>query len=163
MSSTANTQKRQSILSSFVAQAKAHHDGMNQAYSAYYGSQVSTPAASTPASLETSRNNSVVAGMVEAPKSKTNAGKLWTAIKNHHDEMNAAYSAFYSPGNSRATSPRGSVSSTPRASIEEPRSEDAAPKQPTNLSKHWKQLKTKVVEHHRSVNAAYRSAYGQGF
>ncbi|KAH6618512.1 hypothetical protein C7974DRAFT_31393 [Boeremia exigua] len=161
MSSTANTQKRQSILSSFVAQAKAHHEGMNQAYSAYYGSGTSTPAASTPASLESSRNNSVVAGMVEAPKGKTNASKLWTAIKTHHDEMNAAYSAYYSPGNSRAASPRASASSTPRASIEEPR--EVAPRNPTNLSKHWKQLKTKVVEHHRGVNAAYRAAYGLGY
>ncbi|KAF2622659.1 hypothetical protein BU25DRAFT_208261 [Macroventuria anomochaeta] len=164
MSSTANTQKRQNILSSFAAHAKAHHEGMNQAY---YGSSNSTPTVSTPASLETSRNNSVVAGMVEAPKSKTNASKLWTAIKNHHDEMNAAYTAFYSPGQSRANSPHGSVSSTPRASprasIEEPHSEEAAPKQPTNLSKHWKQLKTKVVEHHRGVNQAYRAAYGAGF
>ncbi|KAJ4381148.1 hypothetical protein N0V86_003495 [Didymella sp. IMI 355093] len=109
-----------------------------------------------------SRNNSVVAGMVEAPKSKSNSNKLWAAIKQHHDEMNQAYAAFYSPGSSRATSPRASVSSTPRASIEEPRSEEAA-KQPTNLSKHWKQLKTKVVEHHRGVNAAYRAAYGAGF
>lgn len=162
MSSTASNQKRQSILTSFVAHAKAHHEGMNQAYSAYYGSATSTPAASAPGSLETSRNNSVVAGMVDAPKGKTNANKLWTAIKNHHEEMNAAYSAYYSPGSSRANSPRGSVSSTPRASIEEPRSEEAA-KQPTNLSKHWKQLKTKVVEHHRGVNAAYRAAYGAGF
>ena len=158
MSSTANTQKRQSILSSFVAHAKAHHEGMNQAYSAYYGSSNSTPS-----SFEASRNNSVVAGMAEAPKSKTNASKLWTAIKNHHDEMNAAYAAFYSPGGSRATSPHGSISSTPHASIDEPGSEEIAPKQPTNLSKHWKQLKTKVVEHHRGVNQAYRAAYGAGF
>ncbi|KAF9698503.1 hypothetical protein EKO04_003573 [Ascochyta lentis] len=163
MSSTANTQKRQSILSSFAAHAKAHHEGMNQAYSAYYGSSNSTPTVSTPASLETSRNNSVVAGMVEAPKPKTNANKLWTAIKNHHDEMNAAYTAFYSPGASRSNSPRGSNASTPRHSLEEPRSEHAAPKQPTNLSKHWKQLKTKVVEHHRGVNAAYKAAYGAGY
>ena len=163
MSSTANSQKRQSILSSFVAHAKAHHEGLNQAYSAYYGSATSSPAASTPASLESSRNNSVVAGMVEAPKGKTNANKLWTALKTHHEEMNAAYSAFYSPGNSRAGSPHASVASSRRASAEEPRSEDAAPKQPTNLSKHWKQLKTKVVEHHRSVNQAYRAAYGLGY
>lgn len=161
MSSTANTQKRQSILSSFAAHAKSHHEGLNQAYSTYYGgSSTSTPTVSTPASIETSRNNSVVAGMAEAPKSKTNANKLWTALKNHHEEMNAAYAAFYSPGASRANSPRGSVSSTPRQSSEEPRSEQAAPKQPTNLSKHWKQLKTKVVEHHRGVNAAYKAAYG---
>ena len=163
MSSTANTQKRQSILSSFAAHAKAHHQGLNQAYSAYYGSGTSTPTGSTPTSLETSRNNSVVAGMVEAPKPKTNANKLWTAIKNHHDEMNAAYTAYYSPGTSRSNSPRGSTVSSPRHSVEEPRSEEAAPKQPTNLSKHWKQLKTKVVEHHRSVNAAYKAAYGAGF
>lgn len=162
MSSTANTQKRQSILSSFVAHAKAHHEGMNQAYAAYYGSPAGTPAPSAPASLETSRNNSVVAGMAEAPKGKTNASKLWTALKNHHDEMNAAYSAFYSPGASRAASPRGSTSSSPRVSIEEPR-QAAQPQQPTNFSKHWKQLKTKVVEHHRSVNQAYRAAYGAGF
>ncbi|KAJ4364211.1 hypothetical protein N0V95_000833 [Ascochyta clinopodiicola] len=167
MSSTANTQKRQSILSSFVAHAKAHHEGMNQAYSAFYGSPAPTPtrtpAASASASLETSRNNSVVAGMAEAPKPKSNANKLWTALKQHHEEMNAAYTAYYSPGASRANSPRGSTSSTPRHSLEEPRSEHAAPKQPTNLSKHWKQLKTKVVEHHRGVNAAYRAAYGIGY
>lgn len=132
---------------------------MNQAYSAFYGSPAPSPAASTPASMETSRNNSVVAGMVEAPKGKTNANKLWTALKNHHDEMNAAYTAYYSPGSSRAASPRGSVASTPRASIEEPRSEEAA-KQPTNLSKHWKQLKNKAIEHHRSVNAAHRCVHG---
>jgi hypothetical protein len=169
MSSTTNTQKRQSILSSFVAHAKAHHEGMNQAYAAYYGSPSGTPsgtpAPSAPASLETSRNNSVVAGMADAPKGKTNANKLWTALKQHHDEMNAAYTAFYSPGSSRANSPRGSVSSTPRASVEEPRQASSASekKQPTNLSKHWKQLKTKAVEHHRSVNAAYRAAYGLGY
>ncbi len=164
MSSTATTQKRQNILSSFAAHAKAHHQSLNSAYTAYYGgSSTSTPAVSTPASLETSRNNSVVAGMVGAPKSKTNANKLWTAIKNHHDEMNAAYSAYYSPGVSRSNSPRGSMASSPRQSVEEPRSDDAAPKQPTNLAKHWKQLKTKVVEHHRGVNQAYRSAYGAGF
>ncbi|KAJ4318624.1 hypothetical protein N0V94_004329 [Neodidymelliopsis sp. IMI 364377] len=161
MSSTANTQKRQSILSSFVAHAKCHHESMNAAYSACYGgSSTSTPTVSTPASLETSRNNSVVAGMAEAPKPKTNANKLWTALKNHHDEMNAAYTAFYSPGASRANSPRGSVSSSPRHSSEQPRTDSAAPKNPTNLSKHWKQLKTKVVEHHRGVNAAYKAAYG---
>ena len=165
MSSTANTQKRQSILSSFVAHAKAHHEGMNQAYAAYYGSPSPTPAPSAPASLETSRNNSVVAGMPDAPKGKTNANKLWTALKHHHDEMNAAYTAFYSPGSSRVNSPRGSTSSTPRASVEEPRQASTASekKQPTNLSKHWKQLKTKAVEHHRSVNAAYRAAYGLGY
>lgn len=163
MPSTANTQKKQNILSSFAAHAKAHHEGMNQAYSAYYGSARTTPANSAPVSLETSRNNSVVVGMAEAPKSKSNASKLWTAIKNHHEEMNAAYSAYYSPGSSRANSPRGSLSSTPRQSprqsIEEPRSEDAAAKQPTNLSKHWKQLKTKAVEHHRGVNAAFNHLY----
>lgn len=159
MSSTASTQKRQSILSSFVAHAKAHHQAMNEAYSVFYGSPAPTPSASASTSLESSRNNSVVAGMVDAPKGKTNASKLWTAIKTHHEEMNAAYSAYYSPGSSRAASPRGSVTSTPRASVEQTRSEEAA-KQPTNLSKHWKQLKTKVVDHHRSVNAAYRSAYG---
>lgn len=109
-----------------------------------------------------SRNNSIVAGMAGAPRSKSNTNKLWAAIKEHHQEMNAAYVAFYSPGSSRAATPRGSVSSTPRTSTEEPRSEEAA-KQPTNLSKHWKQLKTKVVEHHRGVNAAYRAAYGAGF
>ncbi|KAG9205301.1 hypothetical protein B5807_05024 [Epicoccum nigrum] len=163
MSSTTSTQKRQSILSSFVAHAKAHHEGMNQAYAAYYGSPSGTPASSTPASLETSRNNSVVAGMAEAPKGKTNANKLWTALKHHHDEMNAAYTAFYSPGSSRANSPRSSTSSTPRASIEEPRHASESKQQPTNLSKHWKQLKTKVVEHHRSVNQAYRAAYGLGY
>lgn len=106
-----------------------------------------------------SRNNSVVVGMAKAPKSKSNSNKVWAAIKEHHHEMNAAYAAFYSPGNSRAASPRGSISSTPRTSIEAPRSEEAA-KQPTNLSKHWKQLKTKVVQHHRDVNAAYRAFYG---
>lgn len=115
---------------------------------------------STNASIETSRNNSIVAGMTDAPKSKSSGNKLWTAIKNHHDEMNAAYTAYYSPNVSRANSPHGSVSSTPRHSNEAPRSSSAAPKQPTNLSKHWKQLKTKVVEHHRAVNAAYKSFYG---
>jgi hypothetical protein len=164
MSSTANNQKRQSILASFASHAKAHHQSVNSAYSSYYGgSSTSTPTVSTPVSLETSRNNSVVAGMVDAPKAKTNASKLWTAIKNHHDEMNAAYAAYYSPGASRANSTHGSTASTPRHSIEEHRSEDAAPKNPTNLSKHWKSLKTKVVEHHRGVNAAYRAAYGAGF
>lgn len=164
MSSTASTQKRQSIMSSFTAHAKAHHESLNSAYSAYYGgSSTSTPAVSTPTSLEASRNNSIVAGTVETPKSQTNAGKLWTAIKHHHDEMNAAYTAFYTPGASRANSAHGSTASSPRHSVEQSRSEEAAPRAPTNLSKHWKTLKTKVIEHHRGVNAAYRAAYGQGF
>ena len=106
-------------------------------------------------------------GGADAPK-KSNLSKAWQALKQHHDEMNAAYAAYYSPGSSRAGSRANSVRansnhSSPRHSIEEPRHEDAAPKNPTNFTKTWKAIKTRAIEHHRGVNAAYRAAYGAGF
>jgi hypothetical protein len=114
-------------------------------------------------STTTSRSASIAAP--SSPKKSTNLSKAWQAIKAHHDEMNAAYAAYYSPGSSLANSRANSTQSSPRHSVEEPRHEDAAaaPKNPTNFSKSWKALKTRAVEHHRSVNAAYRAAYGAGF
>jgi hypothetical protein len=118
-------------------------------------------------STTTSRSASIAAP--SSPKKGTNLSKAWQAIKAHHDEMNAAYAAYYSPGSSRAgslaNSRANSTQSSPRHSVEEPRHEDAAaaPKNPTNFTKSWKALKNRAVEHHRSVNAAYRAAYGAGF
>ncbi|KAF1851727.1 uncharacterized protein K460DRAFT_362468 [Cucurbitaria berberidis CBS 394.84] len=136
-----------SILSSVAAHAKAHHESMNAACEIYY----SHP------STETSRNNSITSPAQK--KNPTNAAKAWQAIKKHHQEMNEAYTVFYSPGVSTASSRSNSAAHSPRESVEQERHEEEA-LAPKNYQKIWKALKTKAIEHHRSVNSAYETMYG---
>lgn len=156
-STTATTQKKSSILSSFAAHAKAHHESLNAAYSTYY-----SPGASACTSTEVSRNNSVAMPTQAERRSSSDSSmsKAWKAVKKHHRDMNAAYSSYYAPG--FASSPSGSrgssVTSTPRHSNEEPRQEVVAEKKSA-----WKAIKKAVVEHHRSLNHAYAVTYGAGF
>ncbi|KAL6710811.1 hypothetical protein ACN47E_007868 [Coniothyrium glycines] len=137
---------------SFLNTIKAHHDSLNAAYSTYYA-----PGTSTPSSTATSRNNSVAMPAPHQKKAPTNASKAWSAIKQHHRDMNHAYTAFYSPTASSASSRTSSAAPSPRHSAEHVR--DAQPKQPRNYQKAWSAVKNRAVEHHRSVNAAYASTY----
>ncbi|OAL49898.1 hypothetical protein IQ07DRAFT_40642 [Pyrenochaeta sp. DS3sAY3a] len=139
-----------SFLSNVAAHAKAHHEAVNAAYTTYYGIP-----ASTPSSTEPSRANSVATPTSAAEKRPTNAAKAWNAIKKHHHEMNEAYTVFYAPS---ASSRQNSAASSPRHSVDEPREQrDEAPR---NYQKMWKGLKGRIVEHHRSVNAASSAVYG---
>jgi hypothetical protein len=72
--------------------------------------------------------------------------------------MNAAYSAYYSPGVSAQSSRANSVAPTPKASLEQERSDEEAA--PRNFQKAWRAVKGRAVEHHKSVNAASRAVYG---
>ncbi|KAF2130964.1 hypothetical protein P153DRAFT_384178 [Dothidotthia symphoricarpi CBS 119687] len=156
MSSTTATQKKTSILSSFVSHAKEHHRSVNAAYSTYY-----CPGGSVQTSPEPSRNNSIaMPAPVQRTSSDSSVRKAWKAVKQHHHDMNDAYASFYAPGH--ATSPSGSrgssVASTPRGSAEEARHEVSGEKK----SK-WAAVKKAAVEHHRAMNAAYATTYGAGF
>lgn len=150
------------VLSTMASRAKAHHESLNAAFSTYYapGSNHATPSPST----DISRSSSIAkpSSTTSSKKAPTNASKAWAAIKKHHREMNEAYQIFYSPGVSAASSRNTSAASSPRHSADAPRHETAADKaqSPRNATKLWNALKTRVVEHHRSVNAAYASVYG---
>ncbi|KAH7359872.1 hypothetical protein BKA66DRAFT_537211 [Pyrenochaeta sp. MPI-SDFR-AT-0127] len=145
-----------SFLSSVAAHAKAHHESLNAAYSTYY-----SPNSSAAPSAQPSRNNSITMPQEEQKKGPTNASKAWNAIKKHHQEMNEAYSVYYSPGVSTTSSRASSAASTPRASIEHERHEEE-PQAPRNYSKVWKAIKNRAIEHHRSVNQAYAYTYNIG-
>ena len=147
-----------SFLSSVAAHAKAHHESLNAAYSTYYApGSTTTPSSST----ETSRNNSIA--MPAQKKNPTNASKAWKALKKHHQEMNEAYSVYYAPGiASHSSSRSNSAAPSPRQSAEHERHEDEANAAPRNYQKVWKALKTRAVEHHKSVNSAYAQTYGMG-
>lgn len=139
---------------SFINAVKAHHDSLNAAYASYYAPGSTTSSAGT--STEPSRANSVA---MPAPMEKrpSNASKAWTAIKQHHRDMNEAYAAYYSPGVSPASSRTSSVAPSPRQSSEQVRSEEEV--KDRNYQKIWKAVKKHAVEHHRSVNQAYIATY----
>lgn len=147
------------VFSTMAARAKAHHDSLTSAYTTYYTGSSSAPA-SRPISTETSRNSSIAAPSSTTAQAPTNASKAWSAIKKHHREMNEAYTVFYAPGSSASSSRSNSTASSPRQSVEEPTVYSVAPVAERNGTKAWKALKNKVVEHHRSVNAAYAQTYG---
>ncbi|CAA9960276.1 hypothetical protein CFE70_003717 [Pyrenophora teres f. teres 0-1] len=152
------------FLNSVAAHAKAHHESLNAAYNTYYGGSSTTTSPST--SRNTSRNTSVAS----TKAGRTNASKAWKALKQHHQEMNAAFAAYYSPGHTPSTSRNSSAVSSPRHSGEVPRKSVQShvsatatagdEQKPRNYQKAWKALKTKVVDHHRSVSAAYEQTYG---
>lgn len=141
------------VLSTMAARAKAHHESLNAAYQATYSPGLS--AASTPA---TSRKSSTTSQDTE--NADRNITKAWKAIKKHHQEMNEAYTVFYSQGMSTPGSSRSSsVTPTPKASFEAEREHSQA-QAPRNYEKVWKAIKNKAVEHHRSVNNASAAVYG---
>ncbi|KAF2447042.1 hypothetical protein P171DRAFT_483103 [Karstenula rhodostoma CBS 690.94] len=79
--------------------------------------------------------------------------KTWKKIKEHHDGMNDAFATYYGGGRRSHEawnpSPRGSVT------FEESEHEPLVEKK--GLAK---KMLGRVKEHHRSVNAAYRTYYG---
>ncbi|EUC43207.1 hypothetical protein COCMIDRAFT_101445 [Bipolaris oryzae ATCC 44560] len=146
------------FLNTIASRAKAHHESVNAAYNTYYTG--SSPASRT-ASPEASRSSSVAGP--SAPKNPTNASKAWKAIKKHHREMNEAFAVYYSPGNSPSASRNASAVSSPRHSADAPRNSSVSEVKeagPRNYQKAWKAIKTRAIEHHRSVNAAYNQTYG---
>jgi len=150
------------VFSTMTSRAKAHHDSLNAAVATYYapGSNQATPSPST----EIPRSSSIAkpSSTTSSKKAPTNGSKVWAAIKKHHREMSEAYEVFYSPGASTASSRTNSAASSPRHSADAPRHEVAAHKaqSPRNATKLWNSVKTRAIEHHRSVNAAYASVYG---
>ncbi|KAF1917064.1 hypothetical protein BDU57DRAFT_529991 [Ampelomyces quisqualis] len=134
-----------------AAHAKAHHDSLNAAYQATYSPGLS--AASTPSGSRKSSTTSQ-----DSEHSDRHIAKAWKALKKHHREMNEAYSVFYSQGMSTPGSSRsGSVAPPPKAISAAEREEAQAPR---NIEKVWKAIKTRAVEHHRSVNNASAAVYG---
>lgn len=141
------------VISTIAARAKAHHDSLNAAYVATY-SPGSSPRSSVSNTPEASRQASTASEYGER-----NITKAWKALKKHHQEMNEAYSVFYAPGSSTASSRAPSAAPSRRASFEEARYEITA-EQPRNYQKVWTTIKNKAAEHHRSVNAAADAMYG---
>jgi hypothetical protein len=135
------------IFNTMAARAKAHHESVNAAYLATYAPGSS----STTNTPTTSRKSSTTS---QDSQSERNITKAWKAVKKHHQEMNQAYSVFYStPGSSRSSS----VAPTPKTSFEAQRVQREQESQtPRNYEKLWMAIKNKAVEHHRSVNAASR-------
>lgn len=77
--------------------------------------------------------------------------------------MNEAYSVFYAPGVATPASSRSSSVAPSRGAsfeAERVRHEEEA-HMPRNYQKVWKAIKTRAVEHHRSVNNASATVYGQ--
>jgi len=136
-----------------AARAKAHHDSMNAAYQATYS--MGTSNTSTPC---TSRKSSTTSA---SPPSQRNISKAWKALKKHHQEMNEAYTVFYSQGMATpaGSSRTSSVAHTPKASFEEKRM-SVEEQKPRNIEKAWRAIKSRAVEHHRSVNNASAAVYG---
>ncbi|RMZ74412.1 hypothetical protein GMOD_00003445 [Pyrenophora seminiperda CCB06] len=131
---------------------KEHHQAMNDAYAVYYNSGNSP---------STSRNSST-SNNATTPKTPSRAAQVWEALKEHHQAMNDAYAVYYNSGNSPSTSRNSSTASSPRHIVEAPQKSNfkSVEKKPRNYQKAWKAIKGKVVEHHRSVNAAYAQTYG---
>lgn len=142
------------VFSTIAAHAKAHHNSLNAAYQATYSPGVSP--SSTPSASRKSSTTSVEA------QPDRNITKVWKAIKQHHHDMNEAYSVFYSPGVVTPGSSRScSVAPTPKASFEAERVRHETEAQtPRNYQKMWSSIKNKAVEHHRSVNSASAAVYG---
>jgi plasmid stability protein len=140
------------VFSTMAARAKAHHDSLNAAYRATYspGSSTSTP--------NTSRTSSTASAMPAQPSDR-NITKAWKAIKKHHKEMNEAYAVFYAPGSVSSTPASSRVNSaapSPKVSLEGQREQELAPR---NYEKVWKAIKTRAVEHHKSVESASAARY----
>jgi hypothetical protein len=129
----------------FTAAVKAHHQSVNAAYATYYSGGTSPRSSSSePASASSSRQNSM-------SSTTSSLGKAWNKIKEHHEGMNGAFAAYYG-GSRRPQEPWKS----PRSSIDEV--EQALPAEKKDGL--GKKMKNAIKDHHRSVNAAYRTYYG---
>jgi|TARA_R110002003_G_scaffold41_5_gene2860 hypothetical protein len=147
------------VFSTIASRAKAHHESLNAAYQATYSPGMSPRTSTT--TPPTSRKASTTSE--SSQQSERNITKAWNAIKKHHQEMNEAYSVFYAPGVATPASSRSSSVAPSRGAsfeAERVRHEEEA-HMPRNYQKVWKAIKTRAVEHHRSVNNASATVYGQ--
>ncbi|KAF2873103.1 hypothetical protein BDV95DRAFT_605669 [Massariosphaeria phaeospora] len=155
---------KQSAWKTLANYAKPHHDSVNAASATSY-----SPGTSPRPSLE-SRNPSTSTHASSSSSKSHPMSKAWKAVKKHakehHESLNTAYGIYYGGGrtppstfSSRAPTAVGS----PRASFESERTEkeeEVVVRSETNARRAWNAVKQHAKEHHRSVNAAYRTTYG---
>jgi hypothetical protein len=158
------------ILSTIAQKTKAHHVSVNAAYSTYYPSPSTSPAASTATSPRQSMDSTTSNNTTSSKKSNSTWYSIKKAAHEHHESLNSAYAVYYGAGAaSRGSSATSSAVQSPRGSLEEaeqamisgkPGQENQ--KKERGVSKAWEKVKKAAKEHHESVNAAHRAYYGAG-
>ncbi|KAJ4297692.1 hypothetical protein N0V90_005587 [Kalmusia sp. IMI 367209] len=140
-----------STFKKLAARAKAHHHSLNEAYDIYYSAGRSTSSPGPRPSVSTTGRSD------STSSTSSNLSKTWKSIKKaakeHHEGMNDAFATYYGGGrrSMNAPSPRGSVSEEEEAHV------GLVEGEKEGLGS---MAARKVKEHHRSVNAAYRTYYG---
>lgn len=95
--STSSTKSNavQKALKAASRRLQEHHQAVNAAYGAYYGTPFSSaPATRRPSAESTSSVESVSKPNAAAPSTLS---KAWQKVKQHNKEVNAAYAAYYCP------------------------------------------------------------------
>jgi hypothetical protein len=151
-----------SALSKLATYAKAHHESVNNAYSAYYAPGSTSTSTRPSFDSKVSASSTLSAHSQSSVKSTSSMNKAWKAVKRHakehHESVNGAYAAYYGAGSSTVPSV-APVKSLPKESFETDRtavSEDTV----SSVKKVWQGVKKHAKEHHDSVNAAHATYYG---